>query len=212
MNRRYGFTLVEVLVVIGVLGLLIAILLPSLVGARNAANKAKCALQLRNTHTGLTTLSSQAMAQASRIGGVQPLYPPAGTTNDDNWQASLIIKGGMTWEHFVCPAVKNPDKSHRDPTNKYDLPTTPYYGLSMGYANDANKRNFIKIVALDYNDWGANPDNADGLKTNLDTMTQRHQKSLNVLFNEGAVRSVKLPEIDPTDAAIKNRLWTPPVP
>ncbi len=59
--RRRGFTLVELLVVIGVVATLIAILMPSLIKARESANRIKCLSNLRQIGNGLLlyTLSNQ---------------------------------------------------------------------------------------------------------------------------------------------------------
>jgi prepilin-type N-terminal cleavage/methylation domain-containing protein/prepilin-type processing-associated H-X9-DG protein len=50
MRPRSAFTLVELLVVIGVIAVLIALLMPALSGAREAANRAKCLATLRSMH------------------------------------------------------------------------------------------------------------------------------------------------------------------
>ncbi len=54
---RTGFTLVEVLVVIGIIALLVAILMPALVRARRAANSIACASNMRQVYMMLVMYS-----------------------------------------------------------------------------------------------------------------------------------------------------------
>lgn len=88
---RTGFTLVELLVVIAIIGILIALLLPAVQSAREAARRSQCANNLKQLGLGFHNF-------ASAYGG----FPPR------RWMRSTQgIGGGYTgWGTFLLPFIE----------------------------------------------------------------------------------------------------------
>ena len=72
-----GFTLVELLVVIGIIAVLIAILMPALTRARMAANLVKCQSNFRQVYAALATYVNDNKGVLPRSSDVPP--GPSGT-------------------------------------------------------------------------------------------------------------------------------------
>lgn len=84
-RRRFAFTLVELLVVIGIIAVLIGILLPTLSNVRKTANKTKCATQLRE-------LMNAMIMYTQDNKGYFPYGSAAGVAPEEQYWFKLIQK------------------------------------------------------------------------------------------------------------------------
>src|SRR5690349_3620322 len=121
MRNRKAFTLVELLVVVGIIGLLVAILMPALQKARDQANRVACASNLRQTYIAVVMYSIDYKGwipfPCASGGGVQnnlvgsgfyynPTYPSNGPYYNLNF-LTLWPKYTSSQRIWLCPAWRH---------------------------------------------------------------------------------------------------------
>ncbi len=95
MRRRRGFTLIELLVVISVIGVLIALLLPAVQAAREAARRAQCINNLKQMGLALTNYHDTALA-----------FPPGYLAASRFIDGETDTAPGWGWASMILPQLE----------------------------------------------------------------------------------------------------------
>ena len=167
---RRAFTLVELLVVIGIIALLISILLPALSKARESGNRVKCLSNVRQIVTGFVQYTT-----ANR--GFFPFNGSSGRTEDwiawrtdvnDPWDAKPMsthtadygiapyLNFGKNPQVMICPSDPEPLKTHaralasgKNYPFSYALNNlmTSQYAWNLGTGSYQNVNGYYNLIA-----------------------------------------------------------------
>ena len=231
---RSGFTLVELLIVIGVIVVLIALLLPSVASVRARARSAECQSNLAQLGLAINAANRNRSAPVHGNSWVKDIEP---------------FLEGENGELFNCPADIEAENRTADERN----PTHPAFEGSFGANSQMHRMqgsDGTRITVLDFgdgdgdgtndtvihvimpkedsdNNWKTNVNGEQAFHAGIDEAGSRHGGNVNVLRHDGTVSAVSvedllqhhpaqdgsgdwLPWRTGSDASTSDRAWNAP--
>jgi prepilin-type N-terminal cleavage/methylation domain-containing protein len=190
-----GFTLVELLVVIGIIALLIAILMPALSRARQSANRTACLSNMRQIGLAFTQYLNENKDRFPRPASSQTdedwIYWQAGRKLDDS-RIVAYLGGHFQAKLFRCPSDSEYDKHLNGFTYSYTV-------------NETMCRHPFSLAGYQPGNHGTNPG-----KDSSDTSPANSPRTPLTLKRSQIVKSAeKIFLIDESSNTVDDGCWAP---
>ena len=137
VGNESGFTLIELMVVILILGLLAGIVMPKLIGRTKDAKRTQAVVQMRNIESALQLYRLDNGSYPSTEQGLEALVKqPSVGQGSNHWREGGYLEKGKVpkdpWGNsyvYISPGVHNPD---------YDIKSLGADGAEGGEGKDAD--------------------------------------------------------------------------
>jgi prepilin-type processing-associated H-X9-DG protein/prepilin-type N-terminal cleavage/methylation domain-containing protein len=197
-KTKIGFTLIEVLVSIGIIVILAALLVPAVAGAREKADAATCSQNLRQIGAAVLTFAGENQGICPTAGGVVNRGQVDASTGKAGWTEQLDAYIGENTKVYRCPGSAR--VLPQNATYGYFLGARAAYldngnsfaALNVNKLNSRSKyilggdiaANTFSVTDCDKDDYTTNPLFPGG-------KIPFHNGNVNLLFADGSVRQAK---------------------
>jgi len=165
-GRNKAFTLIELMIVIGIIGMLMALIGPAVIGSGVVADQLQCKNNLREIGSGLEFYKSSHGRYPKKDGAEFIL---------ELWKKGILTDA----DYYRCPSDNSTDFDSIF-SDEHIAATSKLHAKDLiSYAGRMNKKHKIKLgkageaLAADQGDWGEDPN---------------HEFGINVAFVSGAVK------------------------